>query len=81
MWIFLLEQSEEELHKRSLDLIQYDLREKYNQTFTIDTCICRSRYIVHYRIPYLFEKLPFLSGMQKNGVIREMEVDYGYKSG
>lgn len=81
LWIFLLEQSEKELHERSLDLIQYDLREKYNQTFTIDTCICRSRYIVHYRIPYLFEKLPYLSGMQKNGVIREMEVDYGYKSG
>ena len=81
LWIFLLEQSEEELHERSLDLIQYDLREKYNQTFTIDTCICRSRYVVHYRIPYLFEKLPFLSGIQKNGVIREMEVDYGYKSG
>ncbi len=81
LWIFLLEQSEEELHERSLDLIQYDLREKYNQTFTIDTCICRSSYIVHYRIPYLFEKLPFLAGMQENGVIREMEVDYGYKSG
>lgn len=81
LWVFLLEQPMEKLHERSLDLIQYDLREKYNQTFTIDTCICRSRYIVHYRIPYLFGRLPFLSGMQKNGVIREMEVDYGYKSG
>lgn len=81
LWIFLLGQSEEELHERSLDLIQYDLREKYNQTFTIDTCICRSRYIVHYRVPYLFENLPFLPKMQKNGVIRELEVDYGYKSG
>lgn len=81
LWIFLLEQSEEKLHSRSLDLIQYDLREKYNQTFTIDTCICRSRYLVHYRAPFIFEKLPFLSGWQGDGAVREMEVDYGYKSG
>lgn len=81
VWIFLLEQPEKELHSRSLDLIQYDMREKYNQTFVMDTCICRSRYIVHYRIPFLFEKLPYLSGRLDNGAVREMEVEYGYKSG
>lgn len=83
LWIFLLEQSEENLRKRSFDLIQYDLREKYNQSFCIRTCICQSLYCVRYQLPFLFAKLPFLDrldGVQRKGNMRELEVDYAYKS-
>lgn len=81
LWLFLLGESEEELHDRSLDLIQCDLREKYNQTFLVETSICSSDYIVQYRIPFLFEKLPFISAQQDSTGVRELEVKYGYKSG
>lgn len=80
LWLFLLEQSERDLHKRSLDLIQYDLREKYNQTFMINTCICSGTYLIGYHVPLLLERLPFLSG-EGTGADRELEVSYGYKSG
>lgn len=82
LWLFLLGQSEENIRNRSFDLIQYDLREKYNQSFVIRTCICQSRYKVCYQIPFLFENLPFLD---KSGLgditLRELEVYYEYKSG
>lgn len=79
LWLFLLGESADNLHERSLDLIQYDLREKYNQTFKVKTSICSNRYLIQYQVPFLFEKLPFLSEKAEMGVW-EMEVDYEYKS-
>lgn len=80
IWLFLLGESKELLLKRSLDLIQYDLREKYNQTFRIETCICESNYVVQYQMSVLFEKIPLLSGSLGDAAIRELEVKYGYKN-
>lgn len=80
LWLILLGQSEKDLRNRCFDLIQYDLREKYNQSFSIRTCICRSNYKVQYQLSFLFSELPFLN-MQENSInIRELEVNYGYKS-
>ena len=79
--LFLLTVSEENLRSRSCDLIQYDLREKFNQTFCIEECICTSRYMVQYSVPYIFENLPFLGKMKEGqGNIRSLEVKYAYKS-
>ncbi len=81
LWFFLLVQSVDKLRDRSYDLIQHDLREKYNQTFTIRTCICRSRYQVKYQIPFLFPSLPYLNeGRNGNMNTRQLEVDYEYES-
>lgn len=79
--LFLLTVSGEELRSRIFDLIRYDLRKKYNQTFCIEDCICTSQYMIRYSIPYLFDNLPYLSGIEKNqGNSRSLEVNYGYKS-
>lgn len=82
LYLFLLTVSKENLRNRSYDLIQYDLRERYNQTFCIKSCICKSRYCINYEIPYLFEKLPFLQieDSENHGNLRSLEVNYAYKS-
>lgn len=82
LYLFLLTISKENLQNRSYDLIQYDLRERYNQTFCIKSCICKSRYSISYEIPYLFEKLPFLQieDLENHGNLRSLEVNYAYKS-
>ena len=81
LWLFLLGQSEEKIRNRIYDLIQYDLREKYNQSFSINSCICQSRYKVCYQIPFLFGNLPFVGGNSGDTDVRELEVYYEYKSG
>lgn len=79
--LFLLTVSKENLRSRSCDLIQYDLREKFNQTFRIDDCICTSRYVVQYSVAYIFENLPFLGKMEEGqGNTKSLEVKYAYKS-
>ena len=79
--LFLLTISSEELRSHIFDLIQYDLREKYNQTFCIEDCICARQYVIQYSVPYLFDNLPYLSGIEKGkGNNRSLEVNYGYKS-
>lgn len=82
LYLFLLLISEENLRNRSCDLIQYDLREKYNQTFCLSDCICTCQYHIDYTVPFLFENLPFLenAGEEGQGNSRSLEVNYGYKS-
>lgn len=82
LWFFLLTTSRKNIEKRSYDLIQYDLREKYNQTFSINTCICRSNYQVLYQVPYVFQNLPYIAktAYQQEKSNRSLEVRYGYKS-
>ena len=82
LYLFLLMVSEENLRNRSYGLIQYDLREKYNQTFCLSDCICTCRYRIDYTVPFLFGNLPFLENVGKEGQgnNRSLEVDYGYKS-
>ncbi len=82
LWLFLLGKTEGKIRTRCYSLIQYDLREKYNQSFVIQSCICRSKYKVCYQLPFLFGHLPFLDreGLG-NTNLGELEVFYEYKSG
>ena len=57
LWLMLMMHSWDELYQRTLDVIQFDLRERFNQTFTIDQCICRTKVVVTYDLPVLFERL------------------------
>lgn len=57
LWLMLMMHSGDELYQRTLDVIQFDLRERFNQTFTIDQCICRTKVVVTYDLPVLFERL------------------------
>lgn len=80
LYLFFLLQKEENLRSRAGDLIQYDLRERYNQTFTIHTCICSADYQMEYRNASLFVSLPFLAGKNWSFRQRSQEVFYEYKS-
>ena len=82
LWSFLLFVSQDTIEKRIFSLIEYDLREKYNRTFCVHTCICKCRYKINYRIPYQFCELPFLENslFQTKYTYKSLEVNYGYKS-
>lgn len=79
----LLAVDEDTLRERTLDVIQQNLRDKYNQSFCIDDCICESSYRITYEIDYIFKSLPFLGGTRWGASLGEQsqEVEYGYKSG
>ena len=57
LWLMLMMHSWDELYQRTLDVIQFDLRERFNQTFTIDQCICRTKVVVTYDLPVLIKRL------------------------
>lgn len=87
LWLMLMMHSEDELYQRTLDVIQFDLRERFNQTFTIDQCICRTKVVVTYDLPVLFERLTkqrdyrnSLNGAKGTAGIlsRRIAVVYGY---
>lgn len=78
--IFLLLEKRETLQERMCDLIQYDLRERYNQSFTIVECIGTVHYRVSYQIPLIFGKLPFVQKNTFREAVRNVEVHYGYES-
>ena len=46
--------SKENLKNRIIDIIQFDLRERFNQTFEFRDCICAAECITSYNIPYVF---------------------------
>lgn len=46
--------SEEKLKNRIIDMIQFDLRERFNQTFEFSDCICAAECKVNYNIPYSY---------------------------
>lgn len=54
LWIFLLMVSEEKLRERTCALVQYDLRERFNQTFTISQCVYGIKFSVEYTQPLLW---------------------------
>lgn len=87
LWLMLMMHSGDELYQRTLDVIQFDLRERFNQTFTIDQCICRTKVVVTYDLPVLFERLTkqrdyrnSLNGAKGTAGIlsRRIAVVYGY---
>ena len=75
------------LYQRSLDVIQSDLQEKYNQSFELDRCICETRIAVRYGMPLLSSvflvKKPenAISGdrILQGRVMRQIVVSYGYQ--
>lgn len=80
---FQLLVNEKTLFNRTLDVIQQDLREKYNQSFCIDDCISQCTYRMTYEMNYVFQQLPFMDESQwgQSGGGQCQEVSYGYKSG
>lgn len=82
LWSFLFITSQDALEKRIFDLIEYDLREKYNQTFCIHTCICNCSYQITYQVPFQFQNLPYLENslFSAKYSYKSLEVHYGYKS-
>lgn len=77
---FLLMVDQRTLHTRTCNLIQFDLRHRYNQSFCIDTAICGCRYEMSYQIPFVFQNLPFVKQNMKQKNMRSLEVEYAYKS-
>lgn len=84
LWLMLLMNTWENLYQRTLDVIQFDLREQFNQTFSIDKCICSTKVEITYSIPVL---LSGLAGglvsergkISRNGTLqRRICVVYGY---
>jgi hypothetical protein len=79
LWILLLMQSYDTLQERLFDVIQYDLRERVNQTFTLEDCICYTETEIRYEIPLLYWGIR--SGFRQNtrgSVMRSVTVKYGY---
>ena len=84
LWLMLLMNTWEDLYQRTLDVIQFDLREQFNQTFSIDKCICSTRVEITYSIPVLLSGLAggLISErgkISRNGTLqRRICVVYGY---
>lgn len=78
LFALLLTVSKDTLLERMLDLIQYDLRQKYNQSFNIQDAVCIAVYHVDYQIPFLFSGLPYV-GKSKGVGTQSVEVSYSYE--
>jgi len=67
------------MKERILDIIQYDMRERFQATFCIDTCICFAEYKVTYDIPFAYS---YLHKYSDGGMVtkREVKTVYEYKS-
>ncbi|MCD7826156.1 MAG: DUF5702 domain-containing protein [Clostridiaceae bacterium] len=81
LWVLLALQSRDELVQRSCTLIQSDLRQRYNQSFYISAAVCQADYSVNYQMGYTFGQLPLIKGLRTDGIQKNLEVHYEYKSG
>lgn len=87
LWLLMLMTPWNPLYQRSLDLIQDDLREKYNQSFDISSCICGTKATVTYGMP-LLSAVFFVKGtknavdkekMVQGMVMRQTKISYCYQ--
>lgn len=83
LWLFLFLLPKEDLWNRTLDLIQDDLRKRYNNTFTINQCISRVSGKVSYEMPYvsgafLIRNREKKAVKQRGMLCRELSFQYGY---
>ena len=82
--LMLMMNSWDKLCQRTFDVIQYDLRERYNATFSIDRCICQTKVEIIYDIPTLLHYFAGEKTFGKNsasgtaGLRRMVCVMYGY---
>lgn len=74
---------QKKLKNRIIDIIQYDLRKRFNQTFEFRDCICAADCNVIYNIPYAYsyieESFPGKIKTVNSG--RYVETSYSYTSG
>jgi hypothetical protein len=81
VWLLLMMESWDTLYERLFDVLQYDLRENYNSTFTIDKCICDTKVSITYGMNLLYGN--FLREKTSRGnvsgtVKRKITIRYGY---
>lgn len=87
LWLMLLMTSWEKLYSRTLDLIQDDLRNRFNESFEIEKCICRMKVDIIYGIPLLSpvfieaqkERNIKKSNSQQGLVYQSITMQYGYQ--
>ncbi len=87
LWLILMMQPWQRLYQRAWDVIQYDLRERYAQTFTADRCICQTRVDVTYGIALLSGGLLAVragdrgdgSGKARGMAMQRISVGHGYQ--
>ncbi|MCI9078337.1 MAG: hypothetical protein HFH68_05335 [Lachnospiraceae bacterium] len=65
--------SKEKFKNRLIDIIQFDLRERFNQTFEFRDCICAAECITSYNIPYAFSYI-------NNGLFNKIKTKKANKS-
>lgn len=72
--------SKQKLKDRLIDIIQFDLRKRFNQTFEFRDCICATECIINYNIPYAFSYINknFLSSIKTKDAGRCVTVSYSY---
>lgn len=72
--------SKEKLKNRLIDIIQFDLRERFNQTFEFRDCICAAGCITNYNIPYAFSYIgnSLFSKIKTKEANRSVTVSYSY---
>lgn len=70
----------QKLKNRIIDIIQFDLRKRFNQTFEFRDCICAALCNVSYNIPYAYSyvKTGFLSKIETNDSGRCITTAYSY---
>lgn len=82
--LMLMMNSWDKLYQRTWDVIQYDLRERYNATFSVDRCICQTKVEIIYDIPTLLhyfageKTFGKASTLGTSGLRRKVCVVYGY---
>ena len=78
LFALLVTVAKETLSERMLDLIQYDLRQRFNQSFSVQNAVCMAVYHVDYQMPFLFSALPYVGKLE--GVeTQSVEVSYSYE--
>ena len=75
--------SKEDLKNRIIDIIQFDLRERFNQTFEFRDCICAAECITSYNIPYVFSYIDngLLGKIKTRKVNKNVTASYSYVDG
>lgn len=70
----------QKLKNRIIDIIQFDLRKRVNQTFEFRECICAALCNISYNIPYAYSyiKTGFFSKIETSDSGRCITVGYGY---
>lgn len=76
-------ESKEKLKNRITGIIQFDLRERFNQTFELSDCICAAECKISYNIPYSYSyiKKSIFSKTKTQDAGRYVITSYSYVPG